>query len=346
MNTSSSAVGPGSDPGRVSGLRRVASRCSTAPCAANVTAATLITRPDDGSRPVASTSATQARSAIRASVTHAADTPCCESSSQVGAIAGMVGQPRPLRRNALCRRVGGKCQTDRMAASHVDVDIARALVSPAPVAVQNAFRALLSKCGRPRRRPVRVDEYGNLVGYRDLVAASEDDPIAGRPSPPMDVDRTAEISDLEGRLAMYKQRCEALADMNAALREALAGKDGPPPVVAHPDSERAHADDSLTWMGTMSRQQFAEVLLAHPVPSLGGAFLPRDAGMSSYPKIRGTHTSIPFWCESDLLAHRFGVLEIAFHKGFCWLTVADYPEADETAALEVQKLLWQQEVRD
>ncbi|WP_133165023.1 hypothetical protein [Mycolicibacter virginiensis] len=237
-----------------------------------------------------------------------------------------------------------------MAASHDGVDIARA-VSPAPAAIQNAFRELLSKCGKPRRRPVRVDEYGNLVGYRTLEDAVQGGATADPPAPPADaganpVELAGEINDLEGRLATYKERCEILEDMNAALREALADKDGPSPVVACADSERARADDPLAWMGTISSEQFAEVLCAHPVPGLGGSFLPRDAGLSSYPKIRGIHTSIPFWCESDLLTHRFGVLEIAFHKGFCWLTVADYPEADEATALEVQKLLWEHEVRD
>lgn len=253
------------------------------------------------------------------------------------------------RLNAVRRCVGSQCHTGRMAASHDDADMARVLVPPARAEVQNAFRVLLSKCGKPRRRPVRVDEYGNLVGYRHLDVAVQDDATTGLPARPVDPDRVelrGEINDPEGRLAIYKQRCEVLEDMNAALREALARNDGRPSVAARPASGRKDTYEPLAWMGAMSKEQFAEVLRAHPVPGLGGSFLPREAGVTGSPKIRGIHTSIPFWCESDLLAHRFGVLEIAFHKGFCWLTVADYPEADEATALEVQKVLWEQEVRD
>ena len=236
-----------------------------------------------------------------------------------------------------------------MTASLDDADAGQALVPPAPAKTRAAFRTLLSQCGKPRRRPLRVDEHGNPAGYRSPAGLPRGDAMTDQTSPSADGDRLDlinEIGDLEGRLAAYKERCEAFSDMNAELREALARREPPPATMARSGPTETAVSDSLRWMGAMTGEQFSELLRAHPVPSLGGSFLPGEGGITSYPIIRGIHTSIPFWCESDLLANRFGILEVAFHKGFCWLTVTDYPDADDVTALDVQKLLWDQEVRD
>lgn len=66
----------------------------------------------------------------------------------------------------------------------------------------------------------------------------------------------------------------------------------------------------------------------HPVFELAHTFGGEFEKGYTHNSSRGEHMSIPFWSEQD----HFGILDVSFHKGDVFLSFADYPEAEGTAA--------------